>query len=66
MRRVTANLPTTLLEEARRATGKGITETITEGLELVRRAAAAKKAERLKGKLKLEIDVETSRERARR
>jgi len=66
VQRVTANLPATLLEEARLATGKGITETLTEGLELVRRAAAAKKAARLKGRLKLEIDLEASRERARR
>jgi hypothetical protein len=66
VRRVTANLPAALLDEARRATGKGITETLTEGLELVRRAAAAKKAARLKGRLKLEIDLEASRERPRR
>jgi hypothetical protein len=64
-RRVTANLPVELLERARRVTGKGITETLVEGLELVRRAAAASKARALRGKLRLEVDLETSRERPR-
>lgn len=65
-RRVTANLPVDLLERARRVTGEGITETLIRGLELVRRSAAAEKAARLKGRLQLVIDLETSRERARR
>jgi len=63
-RRVTANLPVALLDRARRATGKGITETLVEGLELVRRSAAAAKARALRGKLRLEVDLEASRERA--
>ena len=66
VRRVTANLPVALLEEARRVTGKGITETLTAGLLLVRRTAAAKMAARLNGNLRLRIDLETSRERPRR
>ena len=65
-RRVTANLPTGLLEEARRVTGTGITETLVSGLELVKRSSAARKAERLKGRLHLDVDLEVSRERARR
>jgi len=39
-RRITANLPEGLLEEAMAVTGKGITETLVEGLRLVRRARA--------------------------
>jgi hypothetical protein len=65
-RRVTANLPTDLVDEACQASGKGITETLIEGLLMVRRAAAAEDAKKLKGKLKLEIDLAESRERARR
>lgn len=65
-RRVTANLPVALLEEACESTGKGLTETLVLGLEMVRRANAATLAMRLKGKLKIEIDLEASRERARR
>jgi hypothetical protein len=64
-RRVTANLPKDLLGEACRATGKGITETLVEGLERVRRSGAAVKARKLKGRIKLDVDLEISRERAR-
>ena len=66
LRRISANLPAALLTEARRATGKGITETLVSGLELVRRSAAAGKAARLKGHLRLKIDLRVSRERAGR
>ncbi len=62
-RRVTANLPAPLLEEAMETTGKGITETIVEGLELVRRTRAHRIAMEMKGRLKLEIDLAESRER---
>jgi hypothetical protein len=65
-RRVTANLPIRLLESACRVTGKGITETLVEGLERVRRSSAAAKARSLRGKLRLDIDLEASRERSRR
>jgi hypothetical protein len=65
-RRVTANIPTGLLDGACQATGKGITETLVAGLELVRRAAAAKKAARLRGRLRIDVDIEASRERAGR
>jgi hypothetical protein len=62
-RRITANLPEDLLEEAMETTGKGITETLTEGLELVRRTGAYRKAMALRGALEIELDMETSRER---
>jgi hypothetical protein len=65
-RRVTANIPTALLDGARDATGKGITETLVAGLELVCRAAAANKAARLRGRLRIDVDIESSRERTRR
>ncbi len=65
-RRVTANLPVALLRDACGTTGKGITETLVQGLEMVRRAAALSKARGLKGKLLLDIDLGESRERAGR
>ena len=65
-RRVTANLPDELLEEAMQVTGEGITETLTEGLRLVRRTRAYPKAMALKGKLRLRLDLDASRERRRR
>ena len=59
-------MPVVLRAEAQRVTGKGLTETLVRGLELVRRSAAAEKAVRLKGKLRLDVDLEASRERSRR
>ena len=64
-RRVTANLPGELLEDAMNVTGKGITETLVEGLRLVRRARAYEKARALRGKIRLTIDLDESRERRR-
>jgi hypothetical protein len=65
-RRITANLPEDLLEEAMETTGKGITDTLTQGLELVRRTRAYRKAMDLRGVLEIEIDLEASRERRSR
>ncbi len=62
-KRITANLPEGLLEEAMQASGRGITETLVEGLRLVRRAGAYQKAMALKGNLQLEIDLAESRQR---
>lgn len=65
-RRITANLPGELLDEATRVTGKGITETIVAGLELVRRSRAYAKAQALRGHVHLNVDLEAARERHRR
>jgi hypothetical protein len=63
IKRTTANLPEDLLHDARSVTKKGITETLIYGLELVKRTGAYEKAQRLRGKLSLDIDIERSRER---
>ena len=65
-RRITANLPEDLLDDALRVTGKGITETLVTGLRLVRRTRAYGQAMALRGKVHLVIDLDESRERARR
>ena len=65
-RRITANLPTELLEQAMKTTGRGITETLIEGLERLRRADAYRKAMSLKGRIRLAVDLDGSRERRRR
>jgi hypothetical protein len=62
-RRVTANLPKKLLRTACRASGRAITETLVQGLEMVARSGAAQKAKRLKGRLHLKVDLGVSRER---
>jgi hypothetical protein len=66
LRRTTTNLPAQLLEQAQKATGRGITETIIEGLTLVRRSRAAQLANDLIGKVSFKFNAEESRERSRR
>lgn len=66
VKRVTANLPEELLREAMGITGHGITDTIVAGLEQIRRSGAYATAMALKGKIRLTIDLERSRERRRR
>ena len=65
-RRITANLPGALLKAAMQASGKGITETLIEGLHRLNRASAFEAAMALRGKVRLEIDLDESRERRRR
>jgi hypothetical protein len=62
-RRITANLPTELLEEACQISGAGVTETITRGLYLIKHGATLAKASRLRGRLKLDLDLQHSRQR---
>jgi hypothetical protein len=66
IKRTTANLPEDLLGEAMKVTKKGITETLIDGLRLIKRSAAYEKAQALKGKLHLQVDLDVSRERHRR
>lgn len=56
MKRITANIPERLLNEAREVRGEGITETLTYGLELILRSEAARLAEQLRGKIKIHED----------
>jgi hypothetical protein len=65
VKRITANLPSALLHEATAVTGAGITETIVAGLTMVKRSRAHAKAQALRGKIQIEIDLEHSRERRR-
>jgi hypothetical protein len=64
-RRVTANLPSDLLEGAMEATGKGISETIVEGLRQIQRRRFYDRAMALRGQVKLEINLEQVRGRRR-
>jgi hypothetical protein len=66
IKRITANLPEELIRQATSITGKNLTDTLIEGLQMVKRTAAFEKAQKLKGKIKLEIDLEASRERTGR
>lgn len=66
VRRITANLPRELLDDAMEVTRKGITETLIEGLRLVRRALAYERAKALRGRIRLDVDLKESRARRQR
>ena len=65
-KKITANLPEELLEKAQEVTQQGITETLVEGLKLLNKRRAYKEAMALKGKLKLKVNLDSSRERSHR
>ncbi len=65
VRRITANLPEDLLDSAMNVTGKGITDTIVEGLEHIKRTRAHDKLMNLRGKIHLKLDIDALRGRHR-
>jgi len=56
-RKITAHLPKDLLRRAQRATGKGITDTLREGLELLSAREAGRRLRALRGKVKFSVDL---------
>ncbi len=60
-RKITAHIPEPLLRKAQAATGKGITETVKEGLHMLASAKAAEKLRELRGKVPLDVDLESLR-----
>jgi len=61
-RKITVQLPEDLLQRAQHATGKGITETIRQGLQLVSRRLTYQELRRMRGKVKFSIDLDELRE----
>ena len=61
MKKVTLMLPVDLLARATSATGKGITPTVREGLEAMAASGAYEGLRRLRGKVKLTINVDDLR-----
>ncbi len=55
--KITAHVPVELLHRARAATGKGITETVRLGLDMLASAKAAEGLRRMRGKLRLDLDL---------
>jgi hypothetical protein len=55
--KITAYLPKTLLRRAQQATGKGITETLREGLELLSAREAGRHLREQRGKVKFSVDL---------
>ncbi|MCP5114269.1 MAG: hypothetical protein GY953_25850 [bacterium] len=60
--KVTVMLPASLVKRATAATRKGLTPTIRMGLERVASWPAYDKLRRMRGKVKLSIDVDELRE----
>jgi len=56
-KKVTVHLPSELLEKARDSTGKGITETIRQGLELLAASSGYKVLQKYRGKHKASISI---------
>jgi hypothetical protein len=61
MQKVTVLLPKPLIEEAKRASGAGLTPTIRQGLEALIRSEAYRELRRQRGKVKLSLNVEELR-----
>lgn len=55
--KITAHLPKDLLRRAQQATGKGITGTLREGLELLSAREAGRRLRALRGKVKFSVDL---------
>lgn len=61
-RKITIHIPEELLRRAQEATGEGITPTIRKALELVAASGAYDDVRKLRGKLRLAIDLKKLRE----
>jgi hypothetical protein len=61
MRKITAILPAELLAVAQAQTGVGVTETLRLGLERIARETFYSRLRALRGKVKLDIDVDELR-----
>lgn len=54
-RKITIEVPEELLDKAQRATGRGITETVRRGLQIVAASKAYAEARKLRGKYRFSI-----------
>jgi hypothetical protein len=61
-KKITVQIPESLLKKAQKASGLGITPTIRQGLQLVAAGGAYGKLRRLKGKVKFSLDLKALRE----
>jgi len=62
MRKITAHVPADLLQRAQEATGAGVTETLRIALEQLAVSKAYAEFRKLRGKVKLSIDLDELRE----
>jgi len=62
MRKVTVMLPKDLVDRATKASGKGLTPTLRQGLESILVANAYRRLRARRGKVRLSINVDELRE----
>lgn len=62
VQKITLHVPEELLRRAQKSTGQSITETVRQGLRLVAARDTYRKLRDLRGKVKVDVDVETLRE----
>jgi hypothetical protein len=62
MRKITAVLPTELLARAQANTGEGLAETLRIALERLNHAEWCRKMLELRGKIRIDIDLDELRE----
>ena len=60
-RKVTVEVPIELLRKAQKSSGEGVTATLRKGLELVAASRAQEGLRRLRGRVKLSIDLRALR-----
>jgi len=60
--KITVHVDERLLRRARKRTGKGVSDTIRQGLTLVAAGAAYEKLRALRGRVKFSVDLATLRE----
>lgn len=62
IKKITVHVPEALLAKAKDSTGRGITETVRQGLRLVAAGKAYERLRALRGKVDIKIDLEELRE----
>lgn len=63
-RKITVHIPEDLLQRALDSSGKGLTATVRQGLELIAAGRAYQQLRRLRGKVRFSIDLKKMREDA--
>jgi hypothetical protein len=61
VKKITANIPVKILEQAQATTGLGITETLIAGLEELERSRKRTALRMLRGKVRLDINLDKTR-----
>ena len=61
IRKITVHVPAELLKKAQKETGEGLTETVRQGLQLVAASRAFDRLRRLRGTVRLDVDLKDLR-----